>query len=283
MVFHGRNEVILFNHINLNNFSIQNLIYFLIVNYFIFFLVKSLKNDYLSKSIDYYFSMSNILMYTPFLFLVNTVFTFLFSLEIISFLVLYKLISSKIWFFKVNSVKNNKLPQQYINMLFFQFWVTFFSTIFIVYFYINIFFIFGSTEWFLIQYLNVNDYTSIYKYNNGLINFLVGIFIFSVFFKLGVSPIHLFKLEVYKGIPYISIFFYTIYFLTIFLYFTVILLIDFLINFNTFIFTLLFIILFFGVFYIIVIMFDVNFLKIFFAYSTIINTIGFILTIAVLF
>ena len=281
--FHGRNEMILFNHFNISNFFINNLILFLIVNFFVFILIKAVRNNNLNKSIDYYFSINNILMLTPFLFMVNTVFTFLFFIEVVSILVLYKLVSSKIWFFNPNNSKNSKLPQYYINMLFFQFWVTFFSTIFIIYFYINIFYVFGSSEWFLISYFNINDCTILYKHSDKQINFLISIFIFSVFFKLGVSPIHLFKLEVYKGIPYLSIFFYTIYFLTVFLFFTIVLLIDFLISFNVYVFLLLFVILFFGILYVIVLIFDVSFLKVFFAYSTIINTIGFILTTTVLF
>ena len=96
MTFHGRNEIILFNHFNINNFSVKNLILFLVVNYFVFFLIKSIKQHNLHKSVDYYFAISNVLLYTPFLFIVNTTFTFLFVLETISILILYKLVSSKI-------------------------------------------------------------------------------------------------------------------------------------------------------------------------------------------
>jgi len=146
ILFYGRSELILFNHFNLNNFALYNLVLFLTLNYFVFFLIKDVKENNLTKSIDYYFSLNNILMFTPCLFIVNTVFTFLFVLEVMSILILYKLISSKIWFSKPNSAKNSKLPQHYINMLFFQFWVTFFATIFIVYFYIVVFYIFGTSE-----------------------------------------------------------------------------------------------------------------------------------------
>lgn len=283
LIFHGRNSVVLFGHFNVNNFSLNNSIFFFLINYFVFFFIKSITGNCLTKSNDYYFAINNILLCTPLLFYVNTLFTFLFILEVISVLMLYKLVSSKIWFFRLNSPKNNKAPQQYINMLFFQFWVTFFSTTFVVYFYINVFYIFGSSEWFLIQFLDVSDYKNLYRTNDKLNNFLVIVFLFGIFFKLGVSPTHLFKLEVYKGIPYLSIFFYTIYFLTIYLYFTVFLLTDLLVNFKSFTTTLLFLMLVVGVAYVIVLVFDISFLKIFFAYSTIINTLGFLMTTVALF
>ena len=48
--------------------------------------------------------------------------------------------------------------------------------------------------------------------------FLGLVFIISVFFKLGVTPFHLFKVEVYKGIPLLSIFFYTTYYFIVFFF-----------------------------------------------------------------
>lgn len=44
-----------------------------------------------------------------------------------------------------------------------------------------------------------------------------------MFFKIGFTPSHLFKIEVYKGIPFVSILFYTVYyFMSFFLYFVLI-------------------------------------------------------------
>ena len=102
-------------------------------------------------------------------------------------------------------------------MVFFQYWVTFFSTIFIVYFYINIFFLFGTSDLFLVQLLsNVGDQSTDLNIS---IRVLVFIFIFSIFFKLGITPFHLFKVEVYKGVPFLSIFFYTTYYFVVFFLF----------------------------------------------------------------
>lgn len=43
---------------------------------------------------------------------------------------------------------------------------------------------------------------------------------FGVIIKLGMTPIHLYKIEVYKGLPFLSIFLYTTYyFLVYFIFF----------------------------------------------------------------
>ena len=118
---------------------------------------------------------------------------------------------------------HNNVPQTYINMVFFQYWVTFLATIFIVYFYINMFCIYGTSDWFLIQFCSEVEYP--YTVHNNQMRFLGIVFIVSVFFKLGITPLHLFKVEVYKGIPLLSIFFYTTYYFLVFFMFFVLLLI----------------------------------------------------------
>ncbi len=274
----GKNDLLWFNHFNLNNFNTNMLYLFIFISFTVFFLLKNTTTTKtnLIKSIDYVFSINNLVLIFPYLFFVNTIFTFLFLLELISVVLLYKLISSKIWF-KNNNTKNinNNIPQNYINMIFFQYWVTFFSTIYIVYFYINIFYIYGTSEWFVLQFLNSVDLENNYTQSN-MIRLLVLIFILGVFFKLGVTPFHLFKIEVYKGLPFLSIFFYTTYYFVVFFTFFVFLMSDFLYSFINKYYLFLVLILSFGSIYVVILLFDVTFLKAFFTYSTIINTIGFL-------
>jgi NADH:ubiquinone oxidoreductase subunit 2 (subunit N) len=40
-----------------------------------------------------------------------------------------------------------------------------------------------------------------------------------IFFKLGMTPLHLYKIEIYRGLPFITIFFYTTYFFLIWVVF----------------------------------------------------------------
>jgi len=46
------------------------------------------------------------------------------------------------------------------------------------------------------------------------------LFILGFFLKSGLAPLHLFKIEIYRGLPFFTIFIYTfLYFLSFFLYF----------------------------------------------------------------
>lgn len=276
----GKNDLVWFNHFNFNNFTLNLLYLFSLMCFILFFILKiSLGKTNLVKSIDYLFSINNLSILLPYLFFVNTLFTFLFLLELVSTVLLYKLVSSKIWFKNNNKTKyvKNNIPQNYINMVFFQYWVTFLSTIFIVYFYINIFYIYGTTEWLLLQCLVISD-SSNNSSSNNTIWVLVVLFSLSICFKLGVTPFHLFKIEVYKGIPFLSVFFYTTYYFSILFILFLYVLSDFLIFFSNYYILFMSTILLFGSFFMVILLFDVSFLKAFFTYSTVINTVGFLVT-----
>ena len=276
----GKNFTLWFNHFNLTNFTVYMFLLFNIIGIVLFFLLNTFTNkNNIYQNIDYLFSINNLVIFLPILFCVNTLFTFLFTLELISVVLLYKLVSSKIWYkntFKSKYIENT-IPQNYINMIFFQYWITFFSTIFIVYFYINMFFIFGSSDLHIIQFLQEYNYNNSITEDN-IIYISMSIFMISIFLKLGITPFHLFKVEVYKGIPFISIFFYTTYYFTIFFTFFLFYLLDSLPGMVTYYYFSLIFCISSGTVYVIILLFDVSFLKAFFTYSTIINSIGFLMT-----
>lgn len=134
---------------------------------------------------------------------------------------------------------------------------------------------YGTTDWFIVQFLSKSELENTYT-SFTTIRLLICMFVFSIFFKLGVTPFHLFKIEIYKGIPYLSIFFYTTYYFIVLFLFLLFLLSDYLSIFIPHYYLFSIIILFVGFIYVIILLFDVNFLKAFFAYSTIINTVGFL-------
>jgi len=104
-------------------------------------------------------------------------------------------------------------------------------------------------------------------------------FILSVLFKLGITPFHLFKVEVYRGLPILSIFFYTTYYFVVFFLFFLFFLSDFFIFFRQQYYMVLFFLLMFGLLLVLVLLFDVDAIKVFFTYSTVINTIGFLVAL----
>ena len=275
----GVNRSIWFNHFIFNNFSIYMLYIFIFVGFVFLFLIKTIsKKNNLIKTHDYVLSIISLIFLLPYLFCVNSIICFLFFLELISAILFYKLVSSKI-FYKNSIIKSNHndVPQNYINMVFFQYWVTFFSTIFIIYFYINMFSLFGTSDWSTLQYCNIYD-----KKKNSIsanIYLLLFFFIVSVFLKLGIAPLHLFKVEVYNGLPFITIFFYTTFYFLIFFIFFIFFIFDYLWVFTQQMWLCFYFFTLFGSLCVTVLLFDVSLIKAFFAYSTIINSIGFLIII----
>jgi NADH:ubiquinone oxidoreductase subunit 2 (subunit N) len=157
--------------------------------------------------------------------------------------------------------------------LFFQFWSNFFSTVLILLSLLIFFYIFNSTEWVWIQYFYLISSEINYLDNNIYYIYILVPFLIGVFFKLGVSPLHLYKIEVYKGLPFLTIFFYTTYFffafVTFFLY-TIVVLLS---NFSNYWLLFLSIIFVVGSILLVALLFDVQYVKAFFAYSTIVNII----------
>lgn len=274
-----------FNHLKFNNIII-NIIYILFfVNFIIINIIKFYKNCNINFNIDYFFAIFNLSIFIPLMYFSNTMYTFIFLLESNSILILYKFSVSK-YFFKSNK-ENDKFkflkntPKHYINMLFFQYWVNFFSSIILFISILNIIFISGTSEWFIINILNKFNNNIYFNENFYFYFFLYFIFIIGMFIKIGFTPSHLFKVEVYRGIPFISILFYTIYYFMSFFLFFVTMFYYYINSFRIFVWFFLFIFILFGLIYIISLLFDINLLKTFFAYSTVINSLIFIILLFV--
>lgn len=272
-----------FSHLKINNFLLLIINVIVFFSLFLIFIIKFFKNSNLNYNIDYFSSIFNLIIFIPLMFLSNTLYTFLFVLELNSLLILYKFSVSRNWFYKNNFFNKNVntfdrfLPKSYLNMIFFQYWANFFSSMLLMFSIFNVIFLFGSSEWFFLNFINNSNIYNRYLFKSTYLIFLWLPFFIGLFLKIGFTPLHLFKIEVYKGIPFISIFFYTtLYFFSFFLFF--ILLIFY--NINTFkiywnLFFIIFIIL--GLLYSMILLFDVNLIKSFFAYSTVVNVLTFII------
>lgn len=270
------------NHNYLNNFNLNLsllILILLIISYSIFL---NTKHQNLVVNNDYYFSLLNISIFLPYLFFSNSLFNFLFILEVISILIFYKFVVSKFWFnekfsfFKKTNILERIFSRNYINVLFFQYWVNFFSSVVLIISIINIMYIYGSTDWFFLNLTNTINNNIIYS-NDLEFNVLLWVSFFICFFlKVGLTPAHLFKIEIYKGIPFISIFFYTtFYFMGYFIFLT--LFVQIYINsFKIFFYFFFIIFLILGFIYTLFLLFDVSFTKAFFAYSTVVNSLAFI-------
>ena len=276
----GISGVFFWNHLYISNSNFFFILLILSLNFFFIWIASLLVNTKILYNTDYFFALANLNNFLPLLFLANTIFTFFFILEVNSTIVFYKFIVSKMWYNKADqdsSTQNNNLVStNHLNVLFFQYWSTFFSSTIFLFFLINIIYMYGSTEFFFLNFLTI--FQTILNYNLNTIYFflLFAAFIFSFFLKIGFAPLQLFKIEVYKGIPFLSIFFYTtFYFLVYFLYFGLLLFIH-LSNFLQYIYVIVVLFIIFGGLFVISLLFDINFIKAFFAYSTLLNSVLFL-------
>lgn len=277
----GFTQTVWLNHNYINNFNV-NIVFLvmcvIIISYYIFI---NTKHNNLIVNNDYYFSLLNASIFIPLLFFCNSLFNFLFILEVVSIIIFYKFVVSKFWFndkfsfFKKTNILERIFSRNYVNVLFFQYWVNFFSSVVLIISIINIMYLYGSTDWFFMDLLNVIN-------NNNLsdsdleFNIVLWVSFFICFFlKVGLTPSHLFKIEIYKGIPFISIFFYTtFYFLSYFIFLTVVVQI-YINSFKIYYYFFFIIFIVIGFFYTLFLLFDVSFTKAFFAYSTVVNTLAF--------
>lgn len=275
----GYQQCFWWNHFKFTNFTLHIILGLILTIFLLVLIIKYVPTLNLNYNIDYFFIISNLAFILFFIFLSNTLYTFFFVLELISSFIFYKFVVSKFWFkqnklsFLNSYTKWNKIfPKFYLNMLFFQYWVTFFSSVLLLYSIINFFLLFGTTDWLVLNYLISSNFIVDY-----LINWFFYFILFFSFFsgfllKIGFSPLHLFKIEVYKGLPFISIFFYTTYYFLVFFIFFILLLITYLNSFFTYWYFLILFSFILGGLYVISLFFDVNYIKAFFAYSTIINS-----------
>lgn len=176
-----------FNHLRINNFIYNFLIILLFTSIFFLNLIKFFKNTNLNFNIDYFFSLINIIFFILLLFLSNTFYTFFFILEIISICFLYKFSVSKYWFKKNlfldknSTLLNRFLPKTYINMLFFQYWVNFFSSSIILITLFTLIYMYGSSDWIFLNFLNFINFNIIY-FNNYFFFYFYDFFFYWFFF-----------------------------------------------------------------------------------------------------
>lgn len=283
VTFRGEIDYFWWNHFKFSNFTFDIIILLLLVNFLFVFILGIIKYNFNIGKFDYFFALLNLANFLPLMFLVNTFFTFFFVLEVNSCLIFYKFVVSKIWYngSKSDSFNNylslkRLLPKNYLNMLFFQYWAAFFSSVMITFVLIFFMYLYGTTEWFILNIFNkmsMKYYMLNFFFNNIIV---CSVILFAFLIKIGFTPVQLYKIEIYKGIPYISIFFYTTYYFLAFFLFFVLLLTFYLNSYLIYWWGLLLFILCVGGIYVLSLLFDVNYIKSFFAYSSVVNSLGFI-------
>lgn len=210
------------HHLYISNQNYSILLFLFLLSILMHFILKLFSSlNYKSLSGEYLLSMSTIVLYTPIIILSNTLLTLFLFLELSVSLILYNFLSTwSILNIKKVGLNQNKLESRsrsFFNLIFFQFWSSFFSAALILYGIINYYLLFGTTEW---TYLNFLIVISLNNSNNIIIAnilFYNVILVLGFLIKLGLAPFFVYKLEIYKSLPLPTLAFYSIFYFTVFI------------------------------------------------------------------
>lgn len=138
----GYNDFFFFGNLLCNNTILGFFFITVLVSFFFSFFFKIIVSNRFYYSITYFFTILFIMLFLPIIFLANTLFTFVFLMEMISSLMFLKLITSRVFFLN----KKTNLNRGYINIIFFQFFTTFLASMFIFIALITFIYLFGTSE-----------------------------------------------------------------------------------------------------------------------------------------
>ena len=205
-----------FNHMKITNFNILllllfnlfSIIIFLILDFF--FKKKILKNNEATLTIFFYFYI------LQFFFFVNNLFSFIIILEFQSIVLLYFILTTTTEIkYKSKSLSNNKSisyinqeNQHFTNSLLFNYWMSFFGSLIIMFSIINIEKVFGFLQWDQIHFFSLMWQQQIFNYSYIFLFFFWVPFFFGFLIKISYLPFHVWKPEMYKGLSFFSVFFF---------------------------------------------------------------------------
>lgn len=94
--FKGIHNTIWWQHFKISNFNLSLVLLLLTFNLFFLFICQNLSLVQNFVKLDYFFALLNLSNFLPLIFIVNTLFTFLFVLEFVSVIIFYKFVVSKL-------------------------------------------------------------------------------------------------------------------------------------------------------------------------------------------
>lgn len=270
---------IIFEQLMVNSFSRDMLIVLSTFYIILQFITCNVSFCKVNLSLEYLYSLSIFFVMSPLLYFSASIYSFFFLLEVLGVLVVL-LFSSLTYLGSKRNLSNeyasdtvNPAPARLITSLFTQFWISFFSTVLLILFLIVSLFVWNTSMYYELNAIIVASNVAPGTAHSAFIVLWDFLFIFGFFLKAGIAPLHLFKIEVYRGLPFFTIFIYTfLYFLSFFLYFIYMVhwLLPHILYYNTYFLELIII---FGVLYLSATLFSNRHLKTFLALSSILNSL----------
>jgi hypothetical protein len=269
--------------------SNNTLNYFYIISSILFIILLAstqLFNQNLSFTTEYLLFIILIVLVSSLLLSSTSLFLTIFLLELVALLIFGKFAVSRVLFNQNNITKqtlinNPQFSYGLFNSLFFQFWANFVSSVFLFFVLINVHYLFGTSNFFLVNFF-FSLISSNWYIPESFNTFTLTVLTTGLFVKLGLAPYQFFKIETYKGIPLFMIIVYTTVYLIVYVYFFSYLFINQLPMLRDFTGNFLLVFLTFGVFYLVNLLFDTKNFKAFLSYSTLITVVNLFIILLVL-
>ena len=242
-----------------------------------------LSNSYFSSKeiYDYIITILNSCFWLILLFLINSIFSTIFIIEVLSTVIFLLIITSNYsTTFYYNTIDLSKgvytsqiFPTAYIQSLLFFFWISLIASLnlflFIIIFFLKMF----TFDWFLIEY--VFNYFVLSTTFWDLISISIPwfIFILSIFLKCGIVPVFFWKPVFFKGLNFHMLFIYICYFYFYFFLFLIHLFSTYFSEIYYYFLFIIFLFLFIGILFLLTILCESYYLKIFLAMSSILNSV----------
>lgn len=192
------------------------------------YLIPTLFNFYLSISklsvpTDYSCTNTTFFLIAPFLVLSPNFYSFFFIIELLGVIILVKFIFLPMTYSSKGEKKGvlSSNPRPLLVSIFNYYWMSFFSSSFIILYIIIILFTWGTSDYYELNLLDSFSKFTMISTTSLFYSLLGLMFSLGFLLKAGAAPFHTYKLTLYRGLPLLSIVNYTfMFYITYIVYFS---------------------------------------------------------------
>lgn len=202
--------------------------YFLLISFiyiFITYLNLLLHSNKINLPSDYSCSNITLFIISPYIFLCSNFYSFFFVIELLGIIILVKFTFLPLTYSNKGESKTTitSTPKPLVLSIFTYYWMSFFSSSFILVYILFMLFTWGTVDYFELLTLSTFDNVLLKSISSIYYPILGLLFSFGFLLKAGAAPFHLYKASLYKGLPLFSILNYTlVFYLTYLIYFSLI-------------------------------------------------------------
>lgn len=215
-----------FGHLVFNSFQSKILYLIVLLGLIILYLLFSTNYFSSNEIYDFFISVINVLYWIIILFFTNSVFTFMFVIEVLSTLTFLLITTSSFstsFFYKsvsfnLKSYLGNNHPYSTIQSILYFFWMSLLSSLNLFIFMTFLYTTLLTLDWFLLEYIFYYFSTTSSIKSLLTLGFCWFVIIFCIFLKCGITPLFIWKPIFFKGVSmnmfvYYILFFYFFIFL----------------------------------------------------------------------